>query len=498
MKSDLFSMLENAFWPALLVDNASTIRKANQAAIRIFGPGLDGGTSKLAAIWSREGGASPEQLLAEWERAPISSTNLKLRTRGGANTSFPVVICSAQLDGQRVYLLQFLQQILGGSVGNGDSPQNLKQKLDCALQLAGTVALDFNNALTGIFGHASYVLAQMEEAHPWRAALREIEKSASRAAEIAVDLGTFSRQDKEGRSHARENLNPVLHRVVEVARQGPGGGGIAWCVQLEKSLYAAKFDEPKIQQAFSKIIENATQAQSNGGSVTVHSRNVDVADALQDGALKLGSGSYVCAEVSDTGCGIAREILPRIFEPFFTTKHGHRGLGLAWVYGIVTNHGGGVAVSSEPGRGTSVRVYLPAEKRHVKEDAPLSTDLRGSQTLLIVDDEEMLLTMARTILGSYGYQVLTAGSGQRALELLGAPGGKVDLVITDMIMPGMSGRELVEQIQKLAPALPILRTSGFVGGGNGHETQGYLQKPYTAQELLSKVKWLLQRSAGSP
>jgi len=497
MKPDLVSMLENASWPALLVDNASTIRKANQAAIRLFGPVIEGGSSTLGAIWPPDNPQPPEQVLAEWERAAVPWAALKLRTRGGANSTFPVAVCSNVIDGRRLHLLQFIQhppavgQVQERSAAS-DSPAVLKRKLECALQLAGTVALDFNNALTGILGHVSYVLTQMEEDHPWYPALREIEKSATRAADIAGDLGTFSRHDKEGRSHARENLNPLLQRVVEAARQAPGGQTISWCVQLEKRLYVAKFDEPKMQQAFGKILENAVQSMSGGGSVTVVSRNLDVLEPMQDCRLKLSPGAYVCAEITDSGCGIAPEVLPRIFEPFFTTKPGHRGLGLAWVYGIVTNHGGGVAVASEPGRGTSVRVYLPAEKRLAKDDALPSADLHGSQTLLIVDDEELLLTMARTILGSYGYRVLTANSGLRALELLEAPGSKIDLVVTDMVMPGMSGRELVDRIHRFAPAMPILRTSGFVGAGPDSNSDGYLRKPFTAQELLSRVKFLLQ------
>src|SRR5207244_2681826 len=136
----------------------------------------------------------------------------------------------------------------------------------------------------------------------------------------------------------------------------------------------------------------------------------------------------------------------RIFEPFFTTKRGgnHRGLGLAWVYGIVTNHGGGVAVSSQPGMGTSVRVYLPADKKQVKEKGVGADDLSGTQTILMVDDEDLLLTMGQTILSAYGYQVVTANSGQKALEVLRQNKTPVDVVITDLVMPTMSGRELIE------------------------------------------------------
>jgi CheY-like chemotaxis protein len=198
-------------------------------------------------------------------------------------------------------------------------------------------------------------------------------------------------------------------------------------------------------------------------------------------------------EITDNGSGIEPDILPRVFEPFFTTKRGasHRGLGLAWVYGIVTNHGGGVAISSQPGAGTSVRLYLPAERKHVLDDGITSGDLSGTQTILMVDDEDLLLTMGKTILSTYGYRVLTANGGQKALDVLSQKDSKVELVITDLVMPAMSGRELVEHIRQVSPSMRIICTSGYVWPA-GQETDGaYLQKPFTSQELLLKVKQAL-------
>jgi CheY-like chemotaxis protein len=162
------------------------------------------------------------------------------------------------------------------------------------------------------------------------------------------------------------------------------------------------------------------------------------------------------------------------------------------VYGIVTNHGGGVAISSQPGMGTSVRVYLPAEKRLVRDEGLSADDLSGSQTILMVDDEDLLLTMGKTILSSYGYQVLTANGGQKALEILSRKDTKVDLVITDLVMPAMSGRELVERIRKLSPATRIICTSGYVWPAGQESDGAYLQKPFTSQELLMKVKQALR------
>jgi CheY-like chemotaxis protein len=181
--------------------------------------------------------------------------------------------------------------------------------------------------------------------------------------------------------------------------------------------------------------------------------------------------------------------LPRIFEPFFTTKRPpHRGLGLALVYGIITNHGGGVAISSQPGKGTSARVYLPAEKTFVHESLATDKGLHGTGTILVVDDESLLLTMADTILSEFGYQVLTANSGQKALQILTQPETRVQLVITDLVMPGMGGRELVERIRQQGLEMPVITMSGYVLPEDKQTGAGYLQKPFTSTNLLRKVK----------
>ena len=363
-----------------------------------------------------------------------------------------------------------------------------KQKLDCALQLARTMALDFNNALTSILGHTSLLLGRAEPTHPWRASLVEVEKSAARAAEIAADLAAFSRQEKEPRAQAAGNLNQLLQRTVDVFENASPGKS-SWQLQLGRKLYAAKFDEAKMQQVFTKIFENATESLGRDGRITVQSRNLDLTAPTQDRNVQLATGSYICAEITDTGSGIETDILPRIFEPFFTTKKApHRGLGLAWVYGVVTNHGGGVAVSSQIGVGTSVRVYLPADNKIVQAASFDNNDLKGTQTILMVDDEDLLLTMGQAIMSSFGYKVVTANSGQKALEILAKNDPAIDLLITDLVMPGMSGRELVDQARKTLPDLRILCTSGYVFPGKDEQDIAYLQKPFTSRELLAKVK----------
>jgi two-component system, cell cycle sensor histidine kinase and response regulator CckA len=446
----------------------------------------------LSAIWSPENSRTPEQFLAQWDKSPVPAAVIKFRTPTANAAGYRVSIFSLVQENEKCFVFQLFAESGAGP----DAAPAHSQKLECALQLARTVALDFNNALTSILGHTSLVLSKMEPTHPWRASLIQVEKSAAKAAEIANDLGTFSRQEKEVRAQAAGNLNLLLQRSVEFFRQNTGPETVSWSLQLDRKLFAAKFDEAKMQQAFMKILENAVEALRERGRITVQTRNIELAQPTQDRNVQLAPGAYVCAEISDNGCGIEPDVLPRVFEPFFTTKRGgnHRGLGLAWVYGIVTNHGGGVAISSQVGVGASVRVYLPAEKKLVRDNGVAADDLTGNQTILIVDDEDLLLTMGQTILSSYGYRVLTANGGQKALDILAQQekSGPVDLVITDLVMPAMSGRELVEHIRKLSPATRIICTSGYVWPAGQEEDGAYLQKPFTSHELLVKVKQALR------
>ena len=498
MKSELAFALENAAWPALLVDDAGTLCGVSSAAKSLFGAALAGKDPLLAAIWAAENTTTADQFLPQWERSAVPTLLLKFRGKDGRAVDYLTSICALTNDGRKYYVIQLLRETtpLASEMKppSGEAGLALKQKLDCALQLARTVALDFNNALTSILGHTSLLLSKMESNHPWRSSLIEVEKSAAKAAEIANDLGTFSRQEKEARAQAAGNLNLLLQRSVEFFQQNAGPEPVKWTLQFDRKLFAAKFDEAKMQQAFMKILENSIQAlRGDQGRITVQTRNVELAQPTQDRNVPLAAGAYVCVEITDNGSGIEPDILPRVFEPFFTTKRGasHRGLGLAWVYGIVTNHGGGVAISSQLGVGTSVRVYLPAEKKLVRDNGVISDDLSGTQTILIVDDEDLLLTMGKTILSTYGYRVLTANGGQKALDILSQKDSKVDLVITDLVMPAMSGRELVDHIRRLSPAMRIICTSGYVWPA-GQETDGaYLQKPFTSHELLLKVKQAL-------
>jgi len=180
--------------------------------------------------------------------------------------------------------------------------------------------------------------------------------------------------------------------------------------------------------------------------------------------------------------------LPRVFEPFFTTKYGHRGLGLAWVYGIVTNHGGGVSISSTLGQGASVRIYLPAVKKVVEEKVITDDEMRGKETVLVVDDEEMVLTMSEMVLKSRGYRVLLAASGEKALKVFADTKSLIDLMITDMVMPKMNGRELIEKVRVMSPTTRIVCATACTRSTIIEKQVDFLSKPFSAQQLLRKTR----------
>jgi signal transduction histidine kinase len=521
MKPEVVFGLENAVWPALLVNAAGVVMRTNAAAAGVFGAALAGDAPKLTAVWSPENGVAAEDFLTMWEQTPSATTDLKFRTANGS-LKYTTAVSVFNNSGSKWFVLQLLPAFerpaataaaaakpVAVSPAVGPAPVEnkaapdangvlLKQKLDCALQLARSVSLDFNNALTSVLGHASLLLSKCEPGHPWRHSLMEVEKSAERAAEIANELQTFSRQEKESPRIPPGNLNTVVGRCVEFFRNAHGVK-VAWNTTLEKNLFGARFDEAKVQQALTKIMENAVDAvgTEGRGQVAVSTRNMDLTEATQDRNVRLAAGAYVCVEIADNGSGIDPEVLPRIFEPFFTTKgKNHRGLGLALVYGIITNHGGGVAVSSQPGMGTSARVYLPAERQLIQESLGTGDALHGTETILFVDDESLVLTMGETILTEFGYKVLTANSGEKAMGMLSRDDLKPDLVVTDLVMPGMGGRELVERIRQLAPRLKILCMSGYLMPADKEAVTAYLQKPFTSGELLAKVKFALAHKGG--
>lgn len=487
------TVLDAATWPALVVDGSARVTWANAAAKEVFGPKVEGVSSPLAALWSNENGGEPIVFLEKVRAARGLTTPLKLRGKGITILPFLATVCIQAGDSGNSFLVQLFPPpapVAGRADGKGQSVEiNLaqKQKLDCALQLTRTVALDFNNTLTAILGHATYLLSGTEPAHPWRSSLVEIEKAAEHAAEVANQLAAFSSEQKDALAQTTGNINILLRRSIEIF-QTQQHNSIAWSLQFEPKIFTVNHDEAKMQQAFVKVLENAVQAIASSGRIAVTTRNLELTAPTQDRTAHLVPGTYVCIEISDNGCGVEPAVLPRVFEPFFTTKYGHRGLGLAWVYGIVTNHGGGVSISSQLGQGTSVRVYLPAVKKFVEERVIADDQLDGRETVIVVDDEEMVLNMSEMVLKSRGYRVFVANTGEKALQIFQENKSLIDLLVTDMVMPKMNGRELIEKVRTVSPATRIVCATACTRSIAMENQLDFLTKPFTAQQLLRKVR----------
>jgi two-component system cell cycle sensor histidine kinase/response regulator CckA len=494
MNSGLQALFESASWPILFIAAEGAILQPNPAAARLFGPALTETPDSLEKIWSADSRTSFSEFFSACAKSSVSGLPIRLKVESGSHQSFGAFGFPSTDDSTGGFYVQLIPEniptdtklITSESIGH-------KQKLDCALKLARTVSLDFNNVLTSILGHTSLLLGRAETDHPWKKSLLEIEKSATRAAQISNDLALFSLQEKDVKKTPSGNLNTLLQRAVSAFQDRTLPVPVKWSTQLERQLYAARFEEANIYQVFSKIIDNAIESFQTDGRITLQTRNLELKEPTQDRNVRLLPGVYVCVEISDNGCGIDAESLPRVFEPFFTTKRDgkHRGLGLALVYGMVSNHKGGVAISSQAGVGTSVRVYLPAEQTLVNGGEIHSREMSGTESILVVDDEDLLLTMTQTVLSDFGYKVATASSGPKALDYLKANPNTVDLVITDMVMPAMTGRELIDQMEKISPGLQVLRTSGYVSAQSRQNEISYLQKPFSTQDLLARVKLML-------
>ena len=377
--------------PRCLLDGSGTILRANPAAVKTFGPVLEGEAPLLSAIWSAENGMTPEQFLAQWGHSPAGTVALKFLVKGGGTGVFSISICSFSKDGEKFFVFQAAPETAAGGrrkkSGSGNRP---RAKAKTGLRAA-----------TGADGVAGFQQRADEHSGAHVVAAGQGRAGASVAA-FAAGGGEIGGA-RGGNFQRTRGVQPAgnggaprgggkFERGGEPLRgffRNAPGAAIAWKLQLEKGLFAARFDEAKLQQALMKVLENAVEAVAGGGGqITVQTRNLELTEPTQDRNVQLAAGTYVCVEIADNGAGIEPDVLPRIFEPFFTTKgRTHRGLGLALAYGIVSNHGGGVAVSGQPGAGTSVRIYLPAEKQLAGESAGAGDNLHGSETVLVVDDE---------------------------------------------------------------------------------------------------------------
>lgn len=372
------------------------------------------------------------------------------------------------------------------------------QKMEAIGTLAGGVAHDFNNLLTAILGNAAFLLESLGPDDERAEDVREIQKAGQRAAALTSQLLAFSRRQMVEPKVI--NLNAIITDTSRML-QRVIGEDVELRLSLDGGLAAVRADPGHIGQVLVNLAANARDAMPTGGRLTIETANVILDESFQRRHPEATPGEYVMMAVSDTGVGIPPEIKDRIFEPFFTTKEVGRGtgLGLSVVYGIVHQNEGLIVVESEPGRGTRFEIYLPAVQGPPSEISAGAERFPrgGDETILLVEDEDIVREVAARILRTQGYTVLEAQNGTEALHMCEAHNGPLHLLLTDVVMPQMSGHELAERVQALRPGVRVLFTSGYsdtIMLRQSPEVQSiFLQKPFAVRELLTKVREVLDQ-----
>lgn len=416
-------------------------------------------------------------------------------TKEGAPLFMEINSREIEFEGRRARLV--IASDVGARIALEDQLRQA-HKMEAVGQLAGGIAHDFNNLLTVINGYASWLLEQTPEASAEKAPLAQILKAGQRAAGMTGQLLAFSR--KQVLQPKVLSLNETLSASVAMLRRLIPSD-IKFDLQLAPGLHPVKLDPIQIEQVFLNLSLNAKDAMSNGGTLTIETANVYLDEAYAAKKVDVAPGNHAMLAVSDTGEGMTAEVLSRAFDPFFTTKEKGRGtgLGLSMVQGIVKQSGGHIYVYSEPGVGTTVKLYFPAVEESAEIPVSRLTDsaAAGHETILLVEDDEDVRQFTAHVLEALGYKVLTAAAGPEAIELASAQAGEIDLLITDVIMPGMNGRQLAEALTAARPAMRVLYISGYTENAvtnHGVLDAGlnFLAKPFVPESLARKVKQIME------
>jgi PAS domain S-box-containing protein len=375
------------------------------------------------------------------------------------------------------------------------------RKMEAVGRLAGGIAHDFNNLLTIIKGYTELALNRAASQPELRSDIERIENASERAAALVRQLLAFSR--KQVLQPKTLDLNGIVLNLDKLLRRLMDGN-IEMVTRVDENLGAVKADPAQIEQVVMNLVVNARDAMPKGGRLVVETANADLDSAYASEHMSVRPGSYVMLAVSDTGVGMSTETVAHIFEPFYTTKESGRGtgLGLSTVYGIVKQSGGYIWVYSEPGRGSSFKVYLPridAAAGDASSDKRKLAERRGTETILLVEDEEAVRELSKTVLAGQGYDVRVAKTPAEAEGICKNHPGEIHMLLTDVVMPGMSGRELARHISARRPQIRVLFMSGYTDnviaqGGMLEEGISFLQKPFTPSVLIHKVREVLSHT----
>jgi two-component system, cell cycle sensor histidine kinase and response regulator CckA len=492
----LKSVLDSAIDGIIGIDERGMIRSFNAAAEGMFQYGADEvigapvgmlmpepHRTRYTEILSRYLGSGDHRPL----RRPRQLAGLR---RDGTTFPLELAVSEFTLDGHR-YLTAVVRDVTEQRTLEEQLQQ--AQKMQAVGQLAGGIAHDFNNVLTIISGHTELLLSQFQDG-ALHDAIAEVRDAAERAADLTRQLLAFSRRAVLDPKVV--DLNSVVIDADKMLRRVIGED-IELVTHLAPDLRRVNVDRGQIGQVLVNLCVNARDAMPNGGQLKIGTRNLEITS----GTDRLRAGSYVELTVRDTGCGMSPDVAARIFEPFYTTKQAGEGtgLGLSVVYGILKQSGGSVDVQTEPGVGTEFRITLPASHeshRVVPDAAAPEYAASGDETILMVEDEESVRRLAVLALRSHGYTVLEASNGSEALRILAEQSNAVDIVVTDIVMPVMGGRQLVEALRSTDPEVPVLYVSGYtndavVRHGVQRADVAFLQKPYTPTALAAKVRQVL-------
>lgn len=494
-------LVEQAPLGVSLIGPDGRYKYVNPKFVKLFGYGPE--EISTGKEWFTKAYPDPEyrkEAMASWkenyEKAKAEETNpwvLDVTCRDGSQKTINFQSVSMQ-DGDQLILYEDITK------SKQLEAQLLQaQKMEAIGTLAGGIAHDFNNLLQAVLGYTQMLILDKEKESQEYQRLREIEKAARRASELTLQLLTFSRKVE---SHLRPvDLNQEIRQVKELLKRT-----LPKMIEIElflqDDLKVLNADAPQMEQILMNLAVNARDAMPEGGKLIIETENVVLDEEYCRVHLGAKPGPYLLLTVSDTGCGMDPETVEHIFEPFYTTKEKGRGtgLGLSMVYGIIKNHGGYIICYSEPEEGTTFKIYLPIdrEKNDIETDQieKVEMPVGGSETILLVDDEESLRVLGEHMLKRFGYRVLTAFDGESALEIYRQKGRKIALVILDLIMPGMGGRKCLEDLLRIDPEARIIISSGYSINSSAGEALdagalGFISKPYDIRQMLKVVRKVL-------